>query len=184
MRILILTSSYPPLVGGLQTAAHALAVHFQREGHTVQVVTQRHPRSLPAEEEIDGVTIQRLFFLRPEVIHLKNRRLDLFLAGLVFAPLSQRKLRDILREFQPDVVNVHYPDEQSPFILNEHKGGDFKLIVSLHGNEILRWFEQPSTASRLCPKVGYFEKTAPSCRWNHCLLPIFAGPHCKFRTRN
>jgi glycogen(starch) synthase len=43
--------------------------------------------------------------------------------------------------FQPDVVNVHFPDAQIPIVLWLRRRRTFRLIVSLHGHEILRWFK-------------------------------------------
>ena len=57
MRILLMPSSYPPVLGGLQTAAHSLAGYFRSQGHLVRVVTNRYPRSLPARAIIDEIEI-------------------------------------------------------------------------------------------------------------------------------
>ena len=51
-RILIFSSSYLPVVGGVQTVAHSLAKQLILNGHEVRVATNRYPVSLPASETI------------------------------------------------------------------------------------------------------------------------------------
>ena len=77
MRILLFSASYHPVLGGLQTAAHALAREFIAAGHDVLVVTNRYPRKLPASETIDGVPVRRLLFLSPWWSLSRSRRPDL-----------------------------------------------------------------------------------------------------------
>jgi glycosyltransferase involved in cell wall biosynthesis len=46
-----------------------------------------------------------------------------------------------MRTFRPDVVNVHFPDRQIPFVLWLRRYFRFRLVVSLHGDEIERYTE-------------------------------------------
>ena len=62
MRILLVPSTYHPILGGVQTVAHNLAQNLIKSGHEVQVVTNRYPRSLPAREIIDGIPVRRFDF--------------------------------------------------------------------------------------------------------------------------
>jgi glycosyltransferase involved in cell wall biosynthesis len=139
MQILLLTSSYPPVLGGLQTATSALACEWQKMGHIVHVVTQRYPRSLAAFEVIDGIPVWRNMFLTPRVEYLKSGRMDLFFAGLYYRIATQLWLARKILAFQPDVINVHFPDSQTPFVLSLKKKTSSALVVSVHGNEILQW---------------------------------------------
>jgi hypothetical protein len=59
MRILLLTASYHPVLGTLQTAARALARQFIAVGHAAQAIANRYPRTLPAVETINGVSAAR-----------------------------------------------------------------------------------------------------------------------------
>jgi len=136
MRILLISSSYPPVLGGLQTVAHTLAQLLIRRGHDVVVVTNRYPRSLPAKEVLDGVPVRRLLFLYPRLRYFQARRPDLFLAGFYFFPLSLFHLSQLVKAFKPDVVNVHYPDSQNLFVLWLRRRYPFRLVVSLHGYEV------------------------------------------------
>jgi glycogen(starch) synthase len=140
MRFLLLPSSYPPVLGGLQTVAHTLARNLIQRGHDVQVVTNRYPRSLPARQVLNGVPVYRWLFLMPDLDHLRERRPDMFLASLCFSPFTLFRLTRRMQNFRPEVVNVHFPDAQVPFVLWLRRWFDFRLVVSLHGHEIERWF--------------------------------------------
>lgn len=75
-----------------------LAEAFAAQGHSVRVVTHRHPQDLPAHEEIDGVAVRRLPFTAPSRSLLATGR---FLA-------SQPALRAALDGLpRPDLIHVH-----------------------------------------------------------------------------
>lgn len=141
MRILLLSAAYAPRLGGLQTVVGALAGEWQKMGRDVHVVTQRYPRQLSAHEEIEGVPVWRRTFLMPDPSQLKRGRPDLFLAGLYYRTATRRWLDRHVQEFQPQVINMHFPDAQIPFVLSLKKRFPFHLAVSLHGHDILRWFD-------------------------------------------
>ncbi|MBC8509838.1 MAG: glycosyltransferase family 4 protein [Anaerolineales bacterium] len=145
MRILLLSGSYPPVLGGVQTVTHTLARHLIRRNHKVQVIANRYPRSLPAREMLDGVPVSRLLFLTPRIDQIRRRRPDLFLASVGVFPATLFRLNYKLANFFPDVINVHFPDTQTPFVLWLKKRFHFRLVVSLHGHEIMRWFGEGGT---------------------------------------
>jgi len=129
-------ASYPPVLGGLQTVAHNLAKQLLMRGHKLRVVTNRYPVNLPARETIEGVTVNRLLFLKPQFDHLRRHRFDLFAGSLYFGPSSSRQFGRILRQFRPEVVNVHFPAYQIEAILKLRQQLDFRLVVSLHGHDV------------------------------------------------
>ncbi len=141
MRILFISSSYPPVLGGLQTTVHAIATGLRTRGHAVEVVANRTPRRLSALEELDGIPVHRLTFLQPRARHLINLRPDLFLAGCWYAFASRVTLLRIVRRFRPDVLHLHYPDQQTPFVLWLLRRVHVPLVISLHGDEVERWFD-------------------------------------------
>ncbi|HWE52082.1 MAG TPA: glycosyltransferase family 4 protein [Bryobacteraceae bacterium] len=148
MRILLVSSSYAPVLGGLQTATHALAREFIARGHDVLVAANRYPRALARAEEINGVQVRRLAFMKPELDQIRLRRGDLFFAGCALYPFTLLALWRICRKFRPDVVNVHFPLSQIPFMLWLRKRFSFRLVVSLHGSEVLG-LSSPVRRSRL-----------------------------------
>src|ERR1043166_1440689 len=88
MRVLLISNTYAPVLGGVQTVTHHLAQHLLKRGHQVQVVTNRYPRSLSDEQTLDGVSIHRLLLLSPNIDSLQRKRPDLFVASCYFYPLS------------------------------------------------------------------------------------------------
>ena len=137
MRVLLISSSYPPVLGGLQTVTHQLAKGLIREEHDVQVVTNHYPRSLSQKEILEKVLVRRYLFLKPSLGFLRERRPDLFLASFWYYPVTMLKLNRLVRWFQPQVVNLHYPLSQISFVLALKARYRFRLVVSLHGDEIL-----------------------------------------------
>jgi glycosyltransferase involved in cell wall biosynthesis len=150
-RILLMTSSYPPVLGGLQTVVHTLARDLLRQGCDVCVLTNRYPRSLPPREVLEGVSVTRWTFLNPDLGHLRRGRPDLFLASLHLFPAALLRLRRLMRGFQPSVVNVHFPDSQIPFVLWAQRRFPFRLVVSLHGHDVERWLWADEDATRPRP---------------------------------
>jgi glycosyltransferase involved in cell wall biosynthesis len=137
--VLLLTSSYAPVLGGLQTVTRQLAQGLAQRGHAVQVAANRYPRHLAAQEVLDGISVSRLLMLAPDVRAQALHRPDLLLGSLYCYPLGLRLLARLFQTFQPEVVNVHFPDAQNAFVLWLRRHFDFRLVVSLHGNDIERW---------------------------------------------
>src|SRR5262245_13403701 len=140
MKAILFPASYAPVVGGLQTVVQALAKYLKQGEHDIRVITNRYPVSLPANENIDVIEVNRLLFIRPQIDQLQRLRADLFIGSLYYGPDSYRRLRGMFNDFRPDVVNVHFPDGQIPFILKLRQHFTFKLIVSLHGHDVERAF--------------------------------------------
>ena len=135
MKILIVASSYSPNIGGIQTAVRQIARHFREAGHSVMIVTNRYPRRLPARDIIDGIAVVRLRFLLPRLQQLREARPDLYLAGVLFFPVTLFRLFFLVRRFAPDVVNLHYLGTPSLFVLTLHGLLHFHLVASLHGGD-------------------------------------------------
>jgi glycogen(starch) synthase len=148
MQILILSASYTPVLGGLQTVTRALARHLAEKGQDVVVVTNRYPRSLPERETIDGVPVRRWLFLTPALEYLRRGRPDLLAASFHLYPTALNRLGQLMREFRPDVMNVHFPDNQIPHVLWARRRFRFRLVVSLHGDDVERLIsEEPYSAA-------------------------------------
>lgn len=67
MRVLILTPHYPPIIGGAEVFAKALADYLAEKGEEVHVVTGRIDRSL-----IDGKDNGKITFHRVSLISMKD----------------------------------------------------------------------------------------------------------------
>ncbi|HEX9726193.1 MAG TPA: glycosyltransferase family 4 protein [Vicinamibacteria bacterium] len=162
MRILLMSQSYPPVLGGLQTATAQLAKHLSASGHDVLVVANRFPRDLPRFERIDGVQVHRLLFLSPRLGEIVRGRIDLFLGGSVLGPLQTIRLGRLIRIFEPQVVNLHFPLSMIPFVMRVRRKLDFRLVVSLHGDEIERWLDPGAPANGLRSDLGRLLRQADS----------------------
>lgn len=134
MRILLVTARYLPHRGGLESVVSHIAREFIRAGHTVLIVTNRYPRTLPAAEAIDGIPVRRLHFLLPNAKYLPARP-DLWLAGLWYSFASAHALRQIIHAFRPDVINHHYLNESAEFVAR-FVGQALPWVVSLHGGDV------------------------------------------------
>ena len=148
MRILILTQSYPPVLGGLQTVTHVLASRLQARGHSVLVVTNHYPRALARYEKREGVELRRWLFLHPPADYVSSKRLDLLLASCWYFPRTLNRLRALISHFGPDVVNLQFPDTLVPYVLKLGESRTFRLVVSLHGDEVERWRRAEPGVSR------------------------------------
>src|SRR4051812_15286460 len=58
--VVIATTYYHPILGGVETHARQLASHLHRNGFAVQVVTKRVGGGDERETEIDGVPVHRI----------------------------------------------------------------------------------------------------------------------------
>ena len=136
MRILLIAARYFPHRGGLETLVYHLAREFAQTGHEVFIVTNRYPRTLPANEVVDDVPIRRLQFLYPRLAYLKTRRLDLWLAGYIYFPLTLIQFFMIMLRFRPDVVDLHYLGSPALFLWILHHVSRFRLVISFHGGDV------------------------------------------------
>jgi len=137
-KYLLWTSSFSPRVGGLENASKEYALHMKKQGWSVHIITNRYPRSLPGKECLDGIKIFRYFFFHTPLNYIRNRRPDLFFAWLIMKPVTLFKLIVHFFRTRPDVVNLHFPDQQLFECYLLKYLFRFKLIISLHGNEVER----------------------------------------------
>lgn len=136
MRIILIPSSYLPVIGGLQTVVAQLAEGFAARGVAVMVVTNKYPRRLPDREIISGVPVRRFNFILLRWRDLTRGRVDLFLAGLWYMPVATVQLLVTLWQFKPDAVNLHFVGAPGLFVLLAHWLLGFRLVVSLHGDDV------------------------------------------------
>ena len=105
MRILHVTDSYLPTIGGMERAIRGLTCQRTSEGHAVMVLTGELPDA-PRDETDAGVRIMR----RPMATQLipggltdPNRPFHATLPD----PLFEKAVREAIREHQPDVIHCH-----------------------------------------------------------------------------
>lgn len=59
-RVLVLTTYYHPVIGGVETHARQLVAYLHAHGFAVQVVTKRVATEHPGRDQVDGVTVHRV----------------------------------------------------------------------------------------------------------------------------
>jgi glycosyltransferase involved in cell wall biosynthesis len=105
MKILMLSSFYPPLLGGIVTSVRSLSGELSKRGHEVIICTVRQ-RDLPAYEERDGVKIYRLDGLFQKIPFLFRDPTKKW-----HPPardwLITRKLAAIIEREKPDIIHAH-----------------------------------------------------------------------------
>jgi glycosyltransferase involved in cell wall biosynthesis len=136
MRVLLIAARYFPHHGGLERVVRELSRQLRREGNAVTIVTNRNPNRLPKHESIDDIAITRLRFLYPRLSYLQAGRVDLWLAGFVYFPLTLLELCLIVLRFKPDAVNLHYLGNPSLHVWFLQRLLGFRLVVSLHGGDV------------------------------------------------
>jgi glycosyltransferase involved in cell wall biosynthesis len=60
LRVVILTTYFRPIVGGVESTAERLARYLHAHGCSVQIVTKRIDATLPDVEDMDGVRVERI----------------------------------------------------------------------------------------------------------------------------
>jgi len=93
MRIVMLTESFHPRIGGVEKHVHRLSMELARQGHRVTVLTPRYDPALPPEEHLGPVRILR--FPRSRVPHTQKPGVWLWLLSRL--PLFA----------ESDLVHVH-----------------------------------------------------------------------------
>jgi glycosyltransferase involved in cell wall biosynthesis len=151
MKILIISSLYPPhVIGGAEKAAAELAEALVRRGHVV-VVVSLHPESNEIVEDRNGVRVYRLPldnfywpFGRTEKLSVL-RRLAWHIREM-WNPVAARRLGKILDAEIPDVVNTHNVCGFSLAAWQQVKRRKLRLVHTLHDYYLM------------CPRCTLFDK--------------------------
>ncbi len=98
MRIMIVTDQYPPMVGGVPTVTHGLAVDFASRGHQVWVVAPSYGNRDVRRLENSNVRVYR--FSSFEWPAYEGLRIPF----LPFMPV-----RNLLKRSDPDIIHIHSP---------------------------------------------------------------------------
>jgi glycosyltransferase involved in cell wall biosynthesis len=151
MKILIISSLYPPhVIGGAEKAAAQLAEALVRCGHVV-VVVSLHPGSSEVVEDRNGVRVYRLpvdNFYWP--FGRKNKPNGFYRLAWhireMWNPVAARRLGKILDVEMPDVVNTHNVCGFSLAAWRQVKRRKVRLVHTLHDYYLM------------CPRCTLFDK--------------------------
>jgi glycosyltransferase involved in cell wall biosynthesis len=128
MRVLMLTQSYAPIVGGEERMVEDLSAELAARGHDVAVATLRQPGGEPP----DGDGGVRVHAMRSSVYRLRRLYGDPERRHAPPAPDPEAalELRRVLRQERPDVIHAHNWLVHSYLPLD--RGTDTALVLSLH----------------------------------------------------
>jgi glycosyltransferase involved in cell wall biosynthesis len=143
MRVVLVTPRFPPDVGGVERYVAWLAGVLHRHPEHEVIVVTTHPGRGERREVVDGVPVIRLGSWAT-------------LSNTPLAPHWPWRLRRVLRELEPDVVNAHAPvpgladlaafGSPAPVVLTYHSGS---LVKGGHRvDPLLRAYER-----RVLPRV-------------------------------
>lgn len=125
MKILHLGKYYPPATGGMERFLQDLAEAQACQGHSVRVVCHQHPGWLgPCRETpLPGLAVHRQPTLGP-VLHTPLMR------------KARHVLRDMLKNFAPDVIHLHWPNPLALWLLPVLRQQTAPLVIQWHSDII------------------------------------------------
>jgi len=160
LRILLITNFYPPHVkGGAELAAAHLAAWLARNGQQVGVLTLAPPGEPDSVRvEAPGLTVFRRNI--PNVYHALQH---VGAAGWKkpfwhvldhFHPLAAARLREVIAEFRPDVVNTHNLQGLGYNLWQVLGDLDLPVLVALHDLSLMclrqSMFKNGENCARQC----------------------------------
>ena len=138
MRILLISTSYPPVLGGLETVVYNIACGLKKKGHVVRVATNSYQYKISGQCIEDGIYVSRLYQLTPDIIYnLKQGRLNRVLLSILFFPVALFRLVKLIITFRPEVIGVRQPRAYTFCLRWLKKRYNFRLVVSLHSDDVL-----------------------------------------------
>jgi glycosyltransferase involved in cell wall biosynthesis len=136
VKILLITSSYLPILGGLQEAVYQLAQEFKRQGHDVSILANRYPRRLKSLEMMDGLFVKRMLFTGFYLPSFNSYVVLKYIAGLLISCVNSFRLAFLLKKTMPDVVNIHFLGSQAPYATLASRLLGVRCVISLHGDDV------------------------------------------------
>jgi len=101
MRILLITQTYHPHVGGVEYVVKSIAERLVRLGHDVTVLAGEPAASKPSEEEVGGVRVVRWPSWTP--------------AGAYHIPKRRQELEEAIKKLAKDVDVIHAHNAHAVF---------------------------------------------------------------------
>lgn len=123
MKILVVTAYFSPDIGGVENYVLNIAKGLSNSGkHDVLVVTTNKSSRQHVEELVEGLRVIRL----PSLFKLSNTPIN---------PFWYFKLRKIIKEEKPDVINAHSP---VPFMADMAFAarGNTKFVLTYHAGTL------------------------------------------------
>ncbi len=120
MNILMVTTDFPPTVGGISAHVFELAKAMVQAGHRVSVLSRRHAKSEPQHETMAGIEVHRMTYWPP---------------GVFYGLQIRRQVKALLPDLKPDIVHIHamrplewYDITAVPLAYTNHTSGYLKRL--------------------------------------------------------
>ena len=157
MKVLLITNSYLPQLGGLEIVVFNIAVNLLKSGHQVEIIAGVDNLVISSVIE-DNFCVHRVPFMLPRVIFkLGWGRFWKSVTGLAVFPFLSwvvlLRMLIVCRNFKPDIVNLHYIGNNSIYALVLKKIFPCRLVVNIHGNDIEGIEDRPALARYLTVKT-------------------------------
>jgi glycosyltransferase involved in cell wall biosynthesis len=125
--VAIFASSFAPHLGGVEELSRRLAAEQRRRGLDSIVITNRYPKTLPGEEQVDGIPVYRKRFRVPEP---RPRHL----AGWAIGTAATRHgILTALNAHQTDVLHVQCVSSNGYYALHAARRTGLPLVVTMQG---------------------------------------------------
>ena len=160
MKILLVPSIYLPSIGGVQINTHELAKHLKKMGHEVIVLTSNWRKwELPFYEQIDDIRVYRLPF------YVFRGSIKSFIAFLICFPISLIGILLCIRNFRPEIINIHFLGSNAFYILLVQLLIKIPLVITFHGSEVITVSDPLVVGDK-----GYTKTEAYLIKWATSLL--------------
>jgi len=143
MKILFWTDGFAPRIGGVETQGFQFVCGMKKRGHLCTVLAQKDHAKISAEENYQGIQIQRFDF--NEII--KNKDIK------KIVPINAY-FQWIVEKFQPDVIYLNTLANGSAFLfLLFRKIFQMPVIVTVHAPYY--WDGIPPLVGQICSSVDW-----------------------------
>jgi glycosyltransferase involved in cell wall biosynthesis len=131
MNVAIFASAFYPSLGGVEELVRQLAHEYRRNGIQTIVLVNRWPRSMPAEEIIEGIPVYRLSMRLPEY----NLRVKTNYA--IAYPWARSRMLQILRRHKIDLLHVQCVSANGHYAHIASRALGLPLIVTSQGERTM-----------------------------------------------
>ena len=129
MNVLILTPTYPPTQGGVQTQVKLIAEELNRRGHKISVVTEE-VKNAPEMEEGENIKILRL---RSPIAKIDPWR------SYFFIKQNINEIKKIAKEEEADIIHVQHANRSFAYAYLLKKHFVIPIVSTIH----VSWLADP-----------------------------------------
>lgn len=121
-------------IGGVSQVVTHVGQHLRARGHTVHLLLRGDRTRITSGVSRAGFPCYWMY-MRPPLV--AERRLKSIASFLTWLPFTFGSLASLVRRLRIDVVNVHYPVENSLYFALLKKLRNVHLVTSVHGADML-----------------------------------------------